>query len=295
MRILGLFVLLVAVTTLFGCGRTYPTAGLPALRSGEVEVEGGRLFYEEAGAGVAVVLIHGGFGDRRMWDGLFEHLASDFRVVRYDHRGFGRSPAPDSAYSPADDLRRLLERLDTGRAHIVGNSMGGSLAIDFALLHPDLVRSLVVVASGPAGLDPPPEAIASVVAVFEAASAQGTEVAADMWLAHPMVRVTSRDTRTAPLLRAMVHDNAGAFLMPFGNWPGERLDPPASRRLDEIDAPTLVVVGSADTPFVRSSAAAAADGIRGAELLVLDGADHLPQMARPAAFEGALRGFLLEN
>ena len=67
------------------------------VETGTVEVKGGRLYYEVAGSGPVVVLVHGGFGDRRMWDAQFRELAKRYRVVRYDHRGFGKSPAPTAA------------------------------------------------------------------------------------------------------------------------------------------------------------------------------------------------------
>ena len=121
------------------------------VETGTLPVGGGALSYEVAGSGEPVVLIHGGFGDRRMWDEQFAVLARDYRVLRYDHRGFGRSPAPDTTYSPVRDLIQLLDRTGMDRAHIVGNSLGGALAITFALLHPERVRSLTVVASGLTG------------------------------------------------------------------------------------------------------------------------------------------------
>jgi 3-oxoadipate enol-lactonase len=275
--------LLLVAVGLAACTRRAPEdVPAPTVAEGMLVVGGDSLYYETAGAGPPVVFVHGGFGDRRMWDDAFRALADSFRVVRYDLRGFGRSSMPDTAYSAAGDLVRLLDHLGIGRAHLVGNSMGGSLVLDAALLHPAHVRTLTVVASGPNGLEAPPEAVQRVVAVFEAARRDGLDAAAVLWLDHPMVRLTSRDPRTAPLLRTMVRDNARAFLMPFAHWPGDPLDPPAS----------LVVAGADDTPLMRSAADTTAAGIAGAQQVVLPGADHLPQMTQPAAFNRALRAFL---
>lgn len=249
-----------------------------------------QIYYEAQGRGEPVVLIHGGFGDRRMWDDQFDVLAREFRVVRYDHRGFGRSTPPDSAYSAADDIEQLLDHLGMDSAHVVGNSLGGSLAIAFALKHPDRVRSLTVVAAAADGYTYPQADIDSIMAVIETIRAGRAEEGLARWLANPMVAVASTDPTVRERLRRMVRDNVRIWSMDA--WPEERFDPPASRRLGEIDAPTLVIVGERDAASVRLFADSTARGIRGAELVVMEGTDHLPQMERPEEFNRMLLDFL---
>lgn len=273
-----------------GCAPATRQAGLSAPGSGLLAVEGGQIYYEARGRGPAVVLVHGGFGDHRMWDDQFAALSRDFRVVRYDHRGFGRSPAPSGPYSPAGDLLRLLDHLGIERAHLVGNSVGGAYVLDFALLHPTRTDRVVVVSSGANGYPYTPEDLQGIAAVFNAARQEGPERAAEMWLQHPMVAVTSRHSRTAPLLRTMVRENRGIFQMT--PWPREPLNPAAFRRLDQIRRPVLFVVGGDDTPMVRRSARESADRIPGAQWQEISGADHLPQMVKPEEFNGVLRRFL---
>lgn len=273
-----------------GCaGARAPAA---PVETGWVDVDGGRLYYETAGEGPAVVLLHGGFGDRRMWDAQFEPFARDFRVVRYDHRGFGRSTPPDTAYSPVADLVRLLDHLDVAQAHLVGNSVSGALALDFALVHPERVGKVVVVASGASGYPSTAADWASVRAVFEAARTEGPERAAELWLAHPMVGVASRHAQTAPLLRAMVEENQAVLRM--AHWPSEPLDPSAFERAGEIRAPALFVLGEQDVPVVNRVAEATAERMPGARLERMPGADHLPQMVSPEAFNRLVVGFLQE-
>jgi pimeloyl-ACP methyl ester carboxylesterase len=259
-------------------------------RGDTVAVDGGHLYYEVRGRGPTVVLIHGGFGDHRMWNAQFEALARDFRVVRYDHRGFGRSSRPEKAYSPVADLLALLDRLEAKTAHLVGNSMGGTLAIDFVLLHPDRVGRLVVVASGANGFPIPPEALEKTLEVFRTAKEKGTKPAAELWLQHPMVAVTSRDPATRGLLRKMVVENREIFLME--HWPDEPMDPQASARLTEVKAPTLLILGERDTDLVDSIGRATAKGIPGARLETVAGADHLPQMDKPVEVGRLLTDFL---
>ncbi len=249
------------------------------------------IYYETKGDhGPFIIFSHGGFGDRRMWNSQFDEFAKDYRVVRYDHRGFGKSDAPTAEYSPVQDLLDLMDKLKIDRAHIVGNSMGGSLGIDFTLLHPSRVASLTIVASGPSGVPVPQEDQDRMNAIFKTAAEQGLEAAGQMVIGNPMVAVTSRLPSTEPLLKTMIHDNASIFRMRF--WPIEKVDPPAVKRLNEIHVPTLIVLGEKDTRLVNSMGDLASTGIKGARKEIIPGADHLPQMVDPAKFNSILRSFL---
>jgi pimeloyl-ACP methyl ester carboxylesterase len=103
--------------------------------SGYAEVNGTRLYYETAGAGHPLVLIHGYTLDSRMWDDQFETLSKKYRVLRYDLRGFGKSayPSPDKSYCHTEDLRALLDYLKISKAYVMGLSMGGGIAVEFTL------------------------------------------------------------------------------------------------------------------------------------------------------------------
>ena len=100
------------------------TAPVIETRSGFAEVQGGRLYYESAGSGDAVVLVHGNVGDRRHWDAQFGALAVGYRAIRYDVHGFGESSLPeeDRPYSDHEDLATLLDHLGIKAAHVVGFS-----------------------------------------------------------------------------------------------------------------------------------------------------------------------------
>jgi pimeloyl-ACP methyl ester carboxylesterase len=251
------------------------------------------IYYEVRGAGEPVVLIHGGFGDRRMWDDQFRPLAREFRVVRYDHRGFGRSAPPDTAYSAATDLLQLLDHLGMQQAHVVGNSLGGSLAIAFALLHPERVRSLTVVASAADGYEFPQADIDSFMVVMQAMQEGREEEGLRRWLANPMLAVANTDPAVRERVHRMVRENAAIWTMPA--WPEERLDPPASRRLGELKVPTLIVIGDRDAATVRSFADSTARAIPGARRVVMEGTGHLPQMEKPQEFNRILLEFLRAN
>lgn len=113
--------------------------------TGFVLVDGGRLFYESAGEGENIVLLHDGMVNREIWDEQFPLLAKTYRVVRYDRRGYGKSSDPETRYSHIEDLNRLFIQLNIDKAIIFGMSSGGRLAIDFTLTYPEKVNGLVLV------------------------------------------------------------------------------------------------------------------------------------------------------
>jgi 3-oxoadipate enol-lactonase len=116
-----------------------------------VDVNGARLWVEDEGAGPAVVFVHGGLGDSRLWEPEARMLASRFRTVRYDLRFWGRSESPGVEFSPLDDLVGVLDALEIERAALVGLSLGGGIALDVALAHADRVWALAHVVAGVTG------------------------------------------------------------------------------------------------------------------------------------------------
>src|SRR5947209_4191296 len=119
--------------------------------SGFIEVESGKLYFEAEGEGPALVLIHAGVAHSGMWDDQFHRFAGHFRTIRYDMRGFGKSESLPGTFSWRQDLFDLLTFLGVQRAALVGLSMGGGLAVDFTLEHPEMVTALVAVALGLSG------------------------------------------------------------------------------------------------------------------------------------------------
>src|ERR1700761_414983 len=122
-----------------------PTAAQPAPGS-FVEVKGGKLWYETCGSGPkTMVLLHDGLLHSATWDDVWPDLCKTFHVVRYDRRGFGRSPEAKAPYSPVEDVAAGMKAAGMEHAVIVGSSNGGGIAIDFTLAHPKQVDKLVVI------------------------------------------------------------------------------------------------------------------------------------------------------
>lgn len=129
----------------------------PAPKQGQVEVPNGSLYYEEAGSGVPLILIHGHSLDRRMWDEQFAEFARHYRVIRYDLRGYGKSSSQteDFQFTHAEDLIVLMDSLHISQAHLVGLSLGGEVGADMLGWFPERVKSAVL-ASGNARLSAGP-------------------------------------------------------------------------------------------------------------------------------------------
>jgi 3-oxoadipate enol-lactonase len=256
---------------------------------GFADVDGGRLYYETAGRGPAVVLVHGGLWDRRMWDDQLEALAAEHFVIRYDLRNYGRSDRATAPFSHVRDLRALLVGLGIDRAALVALSMGGAVTIDFALEHPDMVRALVLASSGASGYGEWSEDMRRAwKEVEEAVEAGDLERAADLEL-----RIWT-PLRTDPgvdaKIRRMYMDNLQQLTLDEDliEGPGR----PAVDRLEQIAVPTLVLVGDRDVPEMQAIADLLADRIPGARKVVMEGVDHAPNMRKPAEFNQHVLAFL---
>jgi pimeloyl-ACP methyl ester carboxylesterase len=276
--------------TLLGVGGI--GAGEPArpVTAGLAEVAEPVLYYESCGEGEAVVLIHGGNLDRRMWDDQFQLFARDFRVIRYDVRGFGKTEAPTKPFSCVKDLRSLLEGLQVPRAHLVGLSLGGRIAIDFALEHPDKVKSLVAVGPGLSGFEWPAESEKRFWELARLARDEGPEKAVEGWLKDPYMVPAMEDPALAKRIRRLALENTASWLAnPLLERP---LKSPAVKRLGEILVPTLLVVGDRDVPEIQAIVKILEKGIPHAKKVVIAGAGHMVNMEKPDEFNRNVLSFL---
>ncbi len=271
---------------LAGCA-TKPSAS----RAGRAPAPGGgELYFEVAGTGPALVLLHGFTLDTRMWDDQFAPLSQHFRVVRYDLRGFGQSTLPSAPYVHADDCAALMDHLQMPRAHLVGLSAGGRVALDVAVRHPARVARLAVLDTFIGGYLPSQGYRDSFGAMIAAARAGNLAQAKQLWLDHPLFAQARTQPAVAARLRQMVGSYSG-FHWSQTN-PETALVPPTLSRLKDITAPTLVMVGQHDIPDVQAQADVLMRDVRGAQRSVIAGAGHMVNMEAPAAANSALMGFL---
>src|SRR5262245_6419826 len=266
-----------------------------SIRSGRAE-----LAVESTGAGRAMVCLHAGVCDTRMWRPLAQHLAPAFEVLAYDRRGFGATPVIDEALSDVDDLRAVLDGLagaSLAPVVLLGASMGGALAIDFALAEPERVSALVLLApavSGEPDTAHVPAEIQALVAELEAASNAGdlervNRLEVHAWLDGPAMP----EGRVPATLRQLVLDmNRIALSQPAATL--RVTPPPAYPRLEAVRQPALIVAGDLDFPDRVALSQELATRLPRARLSLLPGVAHLPSLEQPERVAALVRGFLAE-
>ncbi len=248
------------------------------------------LYYESTGSGPAVVFIHGLGSDARIWDAQYAALSRSFRVVRYDLRGYGRSGVPAEAYAHTDDLKMLLDHLGIARAHIVGQSMGGGTALDFALEYPACVNRLVLVDSTIDGYDWSPESAESWAPVYAKAAEVGLAGAMDVLLAHPLFASACENPETKARLAEILGGYSGWHAV--NEDPERRPDPAAIQRLEQITAPTLLVLGELDLIDYHNQSHLLAERLPHASLVTLPGVGHVAPLEAADQLNQILLDFL---
>ena len=267
--------------------------GGPEVETGYVDVEGARLYYEVAGQGDPVILIHGGFLDRRMWDGQFETFARGHRVIRYDVRAHGLSRADSLPFSDHEDLHDLMAALKIPNATLVGLSMGGQISIDFALAYPEMTRALVLVGPGMSGYPFDSPAIEKYVDDLTAAFQSGFPDAIEMFTRYWCDGPEREPSEVDPDVRSKVLEMLEGSEERWRYWQlNQQLDPPAYGRLNEIGAPTLAIVGGIDMPDVLGVVDRIIEQVPGARKVVLPDVAHMVNMEKPQEFNELVLEFL---
>lgn len=253
-----------------------------------------RLYYEVAGKGEPVVLVHGFSLDTRMWDEQFIELAKQYRVIRYDVRGYGRSDVPREGepYYHADDLLGLLDHTGTDKAHIIGLSLGAAIACEFVVAHPE--RALSLVAADPVvwGYEWSLEYQASLGALWGAGKAGGIAAANALWLKHDMFAAAMQNEHVAEKLTAIIGDYSGWHWV--NDDPGKLPEKPAFERLEEFRLPVLAIVGERDVADFHRITTEMRERIPGARKVVLPNVGHMSNMEDPARFTDTVLEFLAE-
>lgn len=262
--------------------------------SGYVRNGSSDIYFESHGSGAAILFIHAGVADSRMWrDQLHLH---GHRSIVFDQRGFGKTVWKTGDYSNREDAVAVLDHLEIRSAVLVGCSNGGEAAMQVALIAPDRVSGLVVVGSAPRGWEPEggwnddplwDEAIAA----FDAGNMDAVvDLDARIWLAGPGRSLDDIDVELIDLFRDM--DRTPTETESERDGYVQTLEPPTNQRLDEIVAPTLVVVGDQDQPDLITAAHYLAERLSDREAVIIENAAHLPSLEQPETFNAALRTFL---
>ena len=261
--------------------------------SGLAEVNGTKLHYESAGRGPAVVFLHAGGLDSRMWDDQFAEFAQLYRVIRYDYRGWGRSEAAPEKFSHLDDLRALLDFLNVETAVLVGATLGSRLAIDFALAHQRRVWALVLSAPWLSGFQWS-ESMEKRLAGLLGATNAGVDKFVQGILDDPHFVPAPENPAARDKVRRILTEN-------FHNFPAAAADlmapseKPALGRLASIGVPTLICLGGRDHPDLLAVGETLESDIPGAKTVVFFGAGHLVNMENSQRFNKTVLEFLAER
>lgn len=260
----------------------------------EFETGGATLVGLEAGDGLPVVFLHAGVCDRRMWTGQIEAVAAaGWHGIAYDRRGYGESESPDEAFSHVDDLEALLDAFDIHAAVFVGCSMGGGLAVDFALRHPGRVIGLVLMGTSITGAPwSATEEERDIEMAEEDAYERGdldllNKVQAHEWLDGPR----SQSGRVSGAARSLFLDMNMRALSKTPLTQQEQA-PEAWSRVEDVAAPTLLMVGDEDFSALIDRHETLSETMPNAFAVVLEGMAHIPSIERPDMVNSLLMQFL---
>lgn len=259
--------------------------------TGFAPVAGTQLAYEVRGQGSPLILIHGGLLDRRMWDEQVPVFAESFRVVRYDVRGYGQSQMPQVPYSDVQDLSELLEFLGIQKAVVLGLSMGSTIALDFTLHYPDMVETLLLAAPTISGYKMMSAEMRQLwQALVSAVKANDRMRLFDLWVNDPMMPHAQEYPAAHQRYRELLSEYS--FVHYFSPGLQQPLVPGAVKRLAEVQAPTLIIVGDRDSEEVLTQAELLTAGIATNRKVVVPGTRHMLNMEQPEEFNRIVLEFL---
>jgi pimeloyl-ACP methyl ester carboxylesterase len=254
-------------------------AGPVAVSGDAVDVDGGQLYYESCGSGPqAIVLLHDGLIDSSAFDEMWPILCKEFHVVRYDRRGYGKSPTAKGPYSQTEDLAAVIAAAKLERFTLVGFSNGGGIALDYALDHPHSVEGLVIVGGGPSASPPSAAAKRRENLNFLPILVGNVQGVAANWAKDPWYVMRGDDAAKAKALAIWKANPQN-----IRHLPGDpaRPGPTAYPRLPGLTVPTLFLVGDHDFPAALTDAEAARAQIPNAKLAVVADCGHALQLERP--------------
>lgn len=257
--------------------------------TGFMEASGAQIYYEWTGSGNPLVFLHAGGLDLRMWDEHFKSFSSSYQVIRYDVPGCGRSTAPTEPFTDAAVLQALLEHLGIEKACLIGESLGGRIAIDFALEYPEMAKGLILSGPGLGGYEWSKEYTEQIGKIFSYAETGDALTATEEWLKHPHLLPAMSNPNLRDRVRQMNLDNAKLWVQ---RLPERPLEPLAIERLKDVRIPTQIIVGELDVPDIHSICDLLMGSIADAKKAIIHGAGHLASMEKPDEFNEIVFQFL---
>ncbi len=269
----------------------HPAQGL--MKTGYLEVPDGKLYYEVAGEGDWIVLVHDGNLHSVTWDEQFPVFSKNYKAVRYDRRGYGKSTYPEKPYSNIEDLADVFRQLNIEKATLMGMSAGGELVIDFTLEHPDKVTGLVLVGAVVSGLGYSEHMITRGGNLNLKILSDPAKVAAYFCLQDPYTFYEGNKEAKKRGYEYLTNNLQNYKFDKFTFLKGPVR--PALPNLKEIKVPALIIVGEYDIPDCHAHAGAIEVGIAGSKRVIINKAGHIVPLEQPAIFNDLVLTFLREE
>lgn len=238
------------------------------MQTGFFEFNNGKLYFEVVGEGESIVFIHGFTLDHRMWKPQVDEFRKKFKVITYDLRGFGKSSTPEDKYSHHEDLKALLDHLGVPNAHIVGLSLGGEIALDFAVSYPDMVKTLTLADSSLGGYKSTVD--------WNVHSEFGLDKAKENWLNHQVFDKTRENKGALEKLKQIVSDYSGWHW--FNNDPREKVSPSTIEQIQNIKVPTIIMIGEYDLSYFKDIAEILNNKIPNSKKIIIKNSGHMSNL-----------------
>ena len=257
-------------------------------------IRNARLYFEITGKGKPILLLHAGVADHRMWAEQLRELSNHFQVITPDFRGYGKSSAPDKSFWHFDDIYRLIQYLGHKTVNIMGCSLGGKVAMELAIAHPNLINNLILVAPGLTDYEFRDKETLEKDIILEKliASEKRDEVAdilVDIWLVGLKRKRETVASSVRALVREMILDNYDSVI---DKYPEKELKFDVLSQLGGIHASTLVLIGDYDLPDMLTISQLVSDRIPNAERQLIHNAAHLPNLEHSKLFNQLVIDFL---
>lgn len=258
----------------------------------KIKVQNGELYLERNGKGKPLVLVHAGFSDRRDWNHQIEDFAEEYNTIIYDQRGCGNSTSiEDEKFSPAADLKAIVDDSQLEKIFLVGHSIGGTISLDFTLQYPEKVSALVLIASGINGYVWSHEYIQFMSTIW---SAPKPEEMAKKFLSAPFYEVSMKNQN----IRSEIEKITVECFQKVLTW--KTFDPnivhwffpEAISKLKEIKIPTLIIYGDQDSEDIKKIADLLKHNIQASKTSIIKNADHLLNFEKPKELNKEILDFL---
>lgn len=264
-------------------------------KSGYLQIDNSRLYYEVFGKGEPLVLIHAGVTDSRMWNFQINDLSKKFKVIRFDQRGFGKSSIPDISYDPILDLLILLDSCKVNKVHLVGISLGALQAIDFAIKYPERIKTLIISGASFPDWPLPEDVLEKHIEFTRYVYENGPDSAINRMLTDPFWSKSIPDRKYMEgrqLYMQILKENKQSFTV---DWQLRKLSMGLKEKLKDINCPVLMFRPGNEMPSIIPINDTIKDKVPEIEIAEISDVSHLLNMEKPKDFNRRIIEFIDEK